>query len=515
MRRLLTHKLRPLSLMHRPLTHKLRLLTHMLRPLTHKLRLLTHMLRPLSLMQRAQVHVQTVNALEHPSHGFLRGGFNETVTLLWHSRAPMTSVDMSAHPEFLAGPDPSRPRVLVVADDAVTRKLIHAALLQASVDAVSAADGAEARTMLTRGPWTAAIVDLHVPDGGGLDLVQLMRISKPGIPIIAIGATSAFETKIAALRAGASAYYEKTGDWRALACRVVMLIHPTAGVLTRRAFLDRAEAVVASEPDGGRRHCIAMIDIDHLKYVTDHYGPAAGDRVLFSLSETLRRRARANDLVGRYGSEGFSLLLENVDEQAAAIILEKILAHFSLIEHHVTPVFTISATFSAGVAAIHPEEETVADAIARADLALHRAKSAGRNRVMASMWSSPEKSTASAIHPGTLEELRRLGVTSGHDVLREVVELFLALAPEQLDAIQRAVQTHDPALLCREAHALRGAAASTGLTGVVAACERLERIGSEQRWDDAGAAVDGLLKTYITGRDALSGAAGFNLRGFN
>jgi HPt (histidine-containing phosphotransfer) domain-containing protein len=167
------------------------------------------------------------------------------------------------------------------------------------------------------------------------------------------------------------------------------------------------------------------------------------------------------------------------------------------------------------VAAIHTEEANVADAIARADLALCRAKSAGRNRVMASVWSSSGKSTASAIHPGTLAELRRLSVASGHDVVREVVELFLALAPEQLDAIQRAVQAHDTALLRREARALRGAAASTGLTGVVAACEHLERIGSEQTWEDAGAAVDGLLKAYITGRDALSGAAGFNLKGFN
>jgi two-component system, cell cycle response regulator len=127
-----------------------------------------------------------------------------------------------------------------------------------------------------------------------------------------------------------------------------------------------------------------MIDIDEFKGVNDRHGHAAGDHVLLSLGETLLRGVRATDLVGRYGGEEFVVLLADIDERAAVILLEQILMRFRLTGHTMAPVTTISATFSAGIAAVDRGDESVESTIARADLALYRAKRSGRNRVLAS-----------------------------------------------------------------------------------------------------------------------------------
>jgi diguanylate cyclase (GGDEF)-like protein len=417
----------------------------------------------------------------------------------------------------LYGEETNRPRVLIIEDDASARALIHEALSQVGIDAAAAGTCVAARDSLTRNPWSAAIVDLQFPGDCGLELVREVRASDRRIPIIALGAAEDFEAKIAALRAGASALWEKNGDWRALASHVLLLtgartdarvllveddpvsaaalaqtlraggytpricpdprkfeealtadppdlvlmdihlphfdgieltrflrqdarfetipvIYVTAsfdhaddtfliartsgeqvlrkpvppqvllgavasrlhhfrrlralvehdaqtGALTRRAFLEHAAAVVASaKPEPRARLCFAMIDIDGFKAVNDQYGHSAGDRVLLSLSETLQRNVRSNDLAGRYGGEEFVVLLENVSEAVAVIRIEQILRQFRLIDHPVTPAKSISATFSAGVAAMR-DGESVDDAIARADRALYRAKRSGKNQV--------------------------------------------------------------------------------------------------------------------------------------
>ena len=129
--------------------------------------------------------------------------------------------------------------------------------------------------------------------------------------------------------------------------------------------------------------CI-IIDIDYFKLYNDHYGHAAGDRVLKEVAQTLQKSAeRSGDLVCRYGGEEFIILLPNTDGEGAysvALRMQKTISNLA-IEHAAAPgppFLSISAGVSASMEhqELNPEQ-----LIAMADQALYQAKRAGRNRV--------------------------------------------------------------------------------------------------------------------------------------
>jgi len=154
-------------------------------------------------------------------------------------------------------------------------------------------------------------------------------------------------------------------------------------LLTRSALLDRARAITAGERANPRRPPVwVMIDLDHFKSINDRHGHAAGDRVLTATGGLLRRRLRTSDVVGRYGGEELSVLLEGLTPDAAARLADRLRGELESEEfagQDGAPPFR--ATFSAGVAPLLPgmSWEDWRDA---ADRALYEAKRAGRNRVV-------------------------------------------------------------------------------------------------------------------------------------
>ena len=127
---------------------------------------------------------------------------------------------------------------------------------------------------------------------------------------------------------------------------------------------------------------VVLIDVDHFKQVNDVYGHLAGDEVLRQLARRLDSSARASDVVCRYGGEEFLLLLVGMDLQGA---LSRADALRQQVEHKGIDweSTVLHVTVSAGVA-LFPTHGTHPDALIQAaDLALYRAKSLGRNRVMA------------------------------------------------------------------------------------------------------------------------------------
>jgi len=124
---------------------------------------------------------------------------------------------------------------------------------------------------------------------------------------------------------------------------------------------------------------ISMLDLDHFKKLNDSLGHQAGDEALKHLTRVVSDLLRPTDSLARYGGEEFLILLPNTDLEGAEVILKRL-------QRELTRQFFLHAndkvliTFSAGVAE-RGKEEAQADLIARADAAMYRAKSAGRNRV--------------------------------------------------------------------------------------------------------------------------------------
>jgi diguanylate cyclase (GGDEF)-like protein len=163
--------------------------------------------------------------------------------------------------------------------------------------------------------------------------------------------------------------------------RLTMLDSLT-GVHNRRSlgeFLDR-------EVDRAVRHsrpiAVVLIDVDFFKQVNDRHGHPGGDAVLREVADRLRRKARAEDLVSRYGGEEFAVAMPETTLAAAIAVAERFRGAIAESPFRFgTASFCL--TVSIGAAAIEPGETKTADKLLNiADARMYEAKRAGRNRVI-------------------------------------------------------------------------------------------------------------------------------------
>lgn len=157
-------------------------------------------------------------------------------------------------------------------------------------------------------------------------------------------------------------------------------LDPLTGVLNRGGFEERARLALAQARRERQPVALLLVDLDHFKRINDRYGHAAGDGVLVAFCRLAESLLRAEDSFGRLGGEEFAVLVVGAEETEAVVLAERLRATFDghglLCEGR-----AVSTTLSAGVAVAGGEGAELEDLVARADRALYRAKSAGRNRV--------------------------------------------------------------------------------------------------------------------------------------
>lgn len=146
------------------------------------------------------------------------------------------------------------------------------------------------------------------------------------------------------------------------------------GLANRAAFLAAAEHCRAQH--GGR---ILIVDLDHFKSINDSHGHAVGDQVLQGIAKALLRFAGPGDLVGRIGGEEFAMFLASADDVTAAARADAIRAGIEQVTIRDRNGNAIHVTASIGISG--PHSASLPDALHAADLAMYRAKRAGRNRV--------------------------------------------------------------------------------------------------------------------------------------
>ena len=154
------------------------------------------------------------------------------------------------------------------------------------------------------------------------------------------------------------------------------------GLLNRRAMLDRMQLEQRRSLRSGSPLLIAQLDIDHFKAVNDTHGHAAGDLVLQSFADTVRRNVRDTDVLARWGGEEFVLLLCDTPAADAVALMERLRQAVQAMQ---VPVAQggqpITVTVSIGLAR-HTPADPLAGTLERADQALYAAKAGGRNRVV-------------------------------------------------------------------------------------------------------------------------------------
>ncbi|MEW5811300.1 MAG: diguanylate cyclase [Actinomycetota bacterium] len=148
------------------------------------------------------------------------------------------------------------------------------------------------------------------------------------------------------------------------------------GVFNRSRFDEELHkyAAQASTDSTAELAAVFMIDLDGLKKINDQLGHTAGDAYLKTVADTISRRLRLFDVVGRIGGDEFAVLLPHTTVTQAQQLAQ------TLVEQ----VETLSpGGICIGIAMVTPD--TVDDALERADRAMYRAKRRGGSR-----WCGPE-----------------------------------------------------------------------------------------------------------------------------
>ena len=152
------------------------------------------------------------------------------------------------------------------------------------------------------------------------------------------------------------------------------------GLPNRRRTAELANDALAAATDSDKPLTIAIIDMDHFKFINDRCGHATGDYVLREFARLGRESLRTDDALGRWGGEEFLLIMPDATAEVAIATLERLR----------TLVFGIGlppsgaglrVSMSAGLATRDMQVRSLDELIARADAALYVAKNEGRDLV--------------------------------------------------------------------------------------------------------------------------------------
>jgi diguanylate cyclase (GGDEF)-like protein len=150
---------------------------------------------------------------------------------------------------------------------------------------------------------------------------------------------------------------------------------PLTGALNRRGL--EVASVELFAP--GRAVCVAILDLDHFKSINDRFGHATGDEVLVRTVAQLTRTMRQGDLLARTGGEEFCVLFADATAAQSERACDRLVACVRGADWRALGP-ELSVTISGGIAA-REDDEDLASVMRRADAALYRAKSAGRDRI--------------------------------------------------------------------------------------------------------------------------------------
>lgn len=161
--------------------------------------------------------------------------------------------------------------------------------------------------------------------------------------------------------------------------REMALRDELTGLRNRRAMVELLEL---EQKRNQRRHgmlVLAMLDLDHFKPINDHGGHAMGDRALQAFAAAATGTLRDADVLARWGGDEFLLMLTDTSLAQAVGLLERVRVAVAGL-HLGGTRGPLGLTLSGGVVLMRPGE-SVEEALHRADEALYRAKSEGRNRI--------------------------------------------------------------------------------------------------------------------------------------
>ena len=207
---------------------------------------------------------------------------------------------------------------------------------------------------------------------------------------------------------------------------------PLTGVANRTVLMDRLrQGLRRLGRSPGTVLAVLFLDLDRFKVINDSVGHHIGDEVLLKIAGRLTQHLRPADTLARLGGDEFVLVAEGITDMASAANL----ANRVIMDGRTPFVLNgeeFTCTMSIGVACTSDSQRNAGELLVEADLALHRAKDLGRDRV--AMFDDELRTTAvdrlvtermlrHALHDGrvVVEYQPIVDLTSGHTVGAEAL----------------------------------------------------------------------------------------------
>ena len=306
---------------------------------------------------------------------------------------------------FSQADDGHRQRILIV-DDAEENLLILENLLADMAEIITARDGEDALAIAEDLLPDLVLLDVRMPTMDGHEVCRLLKANERtrNISVVFVTGLSDEEDEELGLELGAVDYITKPFAPAIILARVrnhleLQKAHRKlrlaneeltrlattdflTGVWNRRRFLELGQNEVSRLRRNGRGFGTVMMDVDHFKLVNDTYGHDAGDMVLRALADACVHSLRNVDIIGRLGGEEFAMILPETDPAGVRLTAERLRQD---IGRMALPIGgkDLSFTISAGYTSVTDPNDSIENALSRADEALYRAKDAGRNRTIA------------------------------------------------------------------------------------------------------------------------------------
>ena len=179
--------------------------------------------------------------------------------------------------------------------------------------------------------------------------------------------------------------YHDVSDLRRASAEIELLAFydPLTGLPNRRLLLDRLSKATVAADSTGQRGALLFLDLDDFKSLNDTQGHEMGDLLLQQVAMRLRASVRQADTVARLGGDEFVILLTDLstdpDEAAARARSVGEGALHRLSQPYLLGTHTYHGSCSMGATLWNGTEQTAAELLKRADIAMYEIKAAHGN----------------------------------------------------------------------------------------------------------------------------------------
>jgi diguanylate cyclase (GGDEF)-like protein len=154
-------------------------------------------------------------------------------------------------------------------------------------------------------------------------------------------------------------------------------IDPTTGVANKRLFFELARLEVKKVDRYRHPLTVIYMDVDDFQKINDTLGYSVGDKLLYTIAETIKNSIRETDIIARIGGDEFIILLPGSGYEPAHIVIQRV--HKELLNAMQKNEWP--ATFSIGAATFINPPKSVDDMIHRADHLMYLVKNNGKNQL--------------------------------------------------------------------------------------------------------------------------------------